>query len=167
MSAAMVRFAVRLISRRRLKNLIADWPRRVSNAGMKLFLPILVVLSLTSGPALAEPTNAAAPAKIGTADADKHYDQEMIVTGKVVQVTLKPTIIFINLDQPHPDSPFVAVIHSDATNQFGDLESLKGKSVEIQGKIKEYRDKPEIILRSASQLKVLDAPVSTNAPATK
>jgi len=163
----MVRFAVRTKSQHRLKNLIADWPRRVSNAGMKLVLSILGAFTLTSYLTLAGETNAAAPARIGTADADKHYGQEMIVTGKVVQVTLKPTIVFINLDQPHPDSPFVAVIHSDTTNQFGDLKSLQGRSVEIQGTLKEYRDKPEIILRSASQLKVLDAPVSTNTPTIK
>jgi DNA/RNA endonuclease YhcR with UshA esterase domain len=147
--------------------LIAVRARRVSNAGMKTFLSILTVLTLTVCPARAEQTNAAAPAKIGTADADKHYDEEIIVTGKVVQVTLRPTIVFINLDKPHPNSPFVAVIHSESTNQFSDLKSLQGKSVEIQGKIKEYNDKPEIILRSASQLKVLEAPAATNAPATK
>ena len=134
---------------------------------MKTLLPILAVSILMVCPAGAEPTNAAAPAKIGTADADKYYDQEMIVTGKVVQVSLRPTIVFINLDKPHPGSPFVAVIHSENTNKFGNLDSLQGKSVEIKGMIKEYRDKPEIILRSPGQLKVLDVPAATNAPATK
>jgi DNA/RNA endonuclease YhcR with UshA esterase domain len=134
---------------------------------MKTFLSILGVLTLTFCLARAEQTNAAGPAKIGTADAEKYYDQEMIVTGKVVQVTLRPTIVFINLDKPHPGSPFVAVIHSENTNKFGDLDSLQGKSVEIKGTIKEYRDKPEIILRSAGQLKVLEATVATNTPPTK
>lgn len=134
---------------------------------MKMFLSILAALTLTSYPAFAGETNAAAPAKIGATEAIKHYGQEMIVTGKVAQVTLRPTIVFLNLDQPHPGSPLTAVIHSETTNQFGDLKSLQGKSVEIQGKIKNYHNQPEIVLESASQLKVLDASASTNSPATK
>ncbi|MGO8838568.1 MAG: hypothetical protein ACLQAH_18275 [Limisphaerales bacterium] len=134
---------------------------------MKTILAIITTLTLTAGWALAGETNSAAPVKIGTADADKHYDQEMIVTGKVAQITFRPTIVFLNLDRPHPDAPFSAVIHSDKTNQFGDLKSLQGKPVEIDGKIKKYHDKPEIVLESSSQLTVVGASASTNAPATK
>jgi DNA/RNA endonuclease YhcR with UshA esterase domain len=147
--------------------LIAEWSRRVSNAAMKTLLAILTVLTLASGPVRAEPTNAAAPAKIGTADAVKHYDREMIVTGKVAQVTFRPTIVFLNLDKPHPDSPFTAVIRSEKTNLFSNLELLEGKSVEVRGMLKKYNGKPEIILDSTNQLTVMDAPASTNAPATK
>jgi DNA/RNA endonuclease YhcR with UshA esterase domain len=149
------------------ENLIAQRARRDSNAGMKTLLAILTVLTLASGPVLAEPTNADAPAKIGTADAVKHYDREMIVTGKVVQVTFRPTIVFLNLDKPHPDSPFTAVIRSEKTNLFGDLKLLEGKSVQVCGKLKKYNGKPEIILDSTNQLTVMDAPASTNAPATR
>ena len=147
--------------------MIAERERRVSNAAMKTLWSVLTLSILGLCLARGEQTNTAAPAKIGTADADKHYDQEMIVTGKVVQVTLRPTVVFINLDKPFPGSPFAAVIRSENTNEFSDLQSLQGKSVEIRGTIKEYRDKPEIILRSPSQLKVLDAAAATNAPATK
>ena len=128
-------------------------------------IPLLIVsLILSAIPGRAEDTNAAAPAKIGAAEAAEHYNQEMIVTGKVAQVTLRPTIVFINLDKPFPNSPFVAVIRSEDTNQFGNLKSLQGKPVEIQGTIEKYRDKPEIVLISADQLKVLGASASTNAP---
>ena len=40
--------------------------------------------------------------KIGTGEAASHYDQEMIVTGKVAQVTIRPTVTFLNLDKPIP-----------------------------------------------------------------
>ena len=117
--------------------------------------------------ALADQTNNAAPVKIGTADADKHYDQEMTVTGKVAQVTFRPGIVFINLDKPFPDSPFTAIIPSKYTNDFGDVQALTGKAVEIQGKVKKYHDKPEIALESVIQLRVVGESASTNAPATK
>jgi DNA/RNA endonuclease YhcR with UshA esterase domain len=150
-----------------LKILIAERARRDSNAGMKMLLAILTVLTLASGPVRAEPTNAAAPAKIGAADAVKHYDREMIVTGKVAQVTFRPTIVFLNLDQPHPDSPFTAVIRSEKTNLFGDLKLLEGKSVEVRGKLKKYNGKPEMILDSTNQLTLMDTPAATNTPASK
>src|SRR5208337_328910 len=103
---------------------------------------LTAIASLSINLALADQTNAPAPAKISAADASKYYDQQMIVTGKVAQVTLRPTIVFLNLDQPFPNSPFAAVIHSENTNQFGDLKSLQGKTVELQGMIKKYHDQP-------------------------
>jgi DNA/RNA endonuclease YhcR with UshA esterase domain len=132
---------------------------------MKPLLASLAVLTLTLSLARGESTNAAAPEKIGTAAADQHYNQEMIVTGKVAQVTFRPTIVFLNLDKSHPASPFTAVIRSEKTNQFTDLKLLEGKSVEIRGKIKKFNDKPEIFLDGPDQLKVLDPGASTNAPA--
>ncbi len=128
---------------------------------------LAATLILTANLAPADPTNSAAPAKIGAADAGKYYDRQMIVTGTVAQVTFRPTIVFLNLDQPFPNSPFAAVIHSENTNQFCDLKSLQGKPVEIQGMIKKYHDKPEIVLESSNQLTVVGASASTNAPATK
>jgi DNA/RNA endonuclease YhcR with UshA esterase domain len=147
--------------------LVANYLRRDSNSGMKFILTLCAVLTLASCLARADQTNNGAPVKIGSADAAKHYDQEMIVTGTVAQVTVRPAIVFINLDKPHPDSPFTAVIHTEFTNDFGDLNLLQGKSVEIQGKVKNYHDKPEIVLESTNQLKVVGAAVSTNAPTAK
>ena len=113
----------------------------------------------------ADSTNSPAPAKIGTKAASEHYDQLLTVTGTVAQVTIRPAIVFINLDQPFPDSPFVAVIHPEATNQFGNLKALKGKAVEITGKIKNYHDHPEVIMDHTNQLVIVPGPVTTNAPA--
>ena len=97
-------------------------------------------------------TNAPAPQKIGTADAAKYYDQTMIVTGKVAQVTIRPTVTFLNLDKAYPDSPFTAVIFHGHSSFYGDANALRGKSIEIKGKIQNYRDKPEIALDSTNQL---------------
>jgi len=139
---------------------------------MRTFLSILVVLTFaiklsaadTNAPALSK-INAPAPLKIGAAEADKHYDQEMIVTGKVAQVTIRPKVTFLNLDRPFPNSPFTVVIFHGHSSFFGDANALKGKTIEIKGKIKNYNDKPEIALDNPDQLTVLGSTVSTNAPA--
>ena len=102
-------------------------------------------------------TNTPAPLKIGTADADKYYDQTMIVTGKVAQVTIRPTVTFLNFDKPFPNSPFSVVIFHGKSSFYGDANALKGKAVEIKGKIKNYQDKPEIVLDSTNQLTVFDS----------
>ena len=127
----------------------------------------LAIFSTAIVCAFADGTNSPAPAKIGTGDAAKHYDETMIVTGKVAQVTVRPNIVFINLDLPHPDSPFTGVIFPNATNQFGDLSALKGKAVELTGKIKKYHDKPEIELTQSNQLQVVSSMASTNAAPEK
>jgi DNA/RNA endonuclease YhcR with UshA esterase domain len=137
---------------------------------MRTFLLILVVLTFavklpaadTNAPTLTK-TNTSALLKIGTGEADKHYGQEIIVTGRVAQVTIRPKVIFLNLDRPHPDSPFTVVIFPGT--YLADAKALNGKAVEIQGKIKNYNDKPEIVLDNPGQLTVLGSTVSTNAPA--
>jgi hypothetical protein len=100
-------------------------------------------------------TNAPAPLKIGALDATNYYDQTMIVTGKVVQVTIRPSVTFLNLDRKFPDSPFGIVIFHGKSSFYGDANALKGKSIEIRGKIKNFHDKPEMVLDSTNQLTVL------------
>ena len=122
---------------------------------MRILLLIFAALAIVVK-ASAAGTNAASLLKIGAADATNHYDQEMIVTGKVVQVTIRPTVTFLNLDKKHPDSPFQVVIFHGKSSFYGDANALKGKSIEIKGKIKNYQDKPEIALDSTNQLTVFN-----------
>jgi len=138
---------------------------------MRMFFPILAALIFvinasaadTNSPA-ASKTESAAPMKIGTLDATNYYDQTMIVTGKVVQVTIRPSVTFLNLDQPFPNSPFAIVIIHGKSSYYGDANALKGKSIEISGKIKNYKDKPEIVLDSTNQLTVLNFTNAISVP---
>jgi len=95
--------------------------------------------------------------KIGTGDAQKHYQQTCIVTGTVAQVTIREKLVYVNLDKRFPDSPLTCVIFARATNQFGDLKKLEDKAVEVKGKIDEYQNRLQIVLNSTNQLKVVDA----------
>jgi DNA/RNA endonuclease YhcR with UshA esterase domain len=99
------------------------------------------------------------PKRISAAEAEKHFQETVIVTGKVAQVTIRPNLVYVNLDKKFPETPLNCVVFARATNQFGDLKKLEGKQVEIQGKIEEYRDKAQIILNSSNQLKVVEKAV--------
>jgi len=46
------------------------------------------------------------------------------------------------------------VVTGKVISQFGDLQKLQGQNEEISGTVTEYRNKPEIILESPSQIKV-------------
>ncbi|MGD0814824.1 MAG: hypothetical protein ABSA83_14555 [Verrucomicrobiota bacterium] len=100
-------------------------------------------------------TNTAPAKKIAAAEAGKHYNETLIVTGKIAQVSVRPSVVILNFDKPSPDSPFSAVVFSRATNRFGDLSKLQGKQVEIHGMVKQYRNKPEIILENTNQLVIV------------
>jgi DNA/RNA endonuclease YhcR with UshA esterase domain len=131
---------------------------------MRTFIFISAVFAFALGLSAQETNSAAQPEtnslvalKISAADATNFYDREMIVTGKVAQVTIRPTVTFLNLDKKYPDSPFSVVIIHGHSQFFGDANALKGKSIEIKGKITNYKDKPEIALDSTNQLTVFDS----------
>lgn len=125
---------------------------------MKRFWAVLTLFAVTVLPVLADDAAPASATKIPAAEASKHYEEDLTVTGKVAQVTIREKVVFINLEHPHPNSPLTGVIFAANTNQFGNLTALKGKSVEITGKIKNFNDTPEVVLDSSNQLKVVDVP---------
>jgi len=97
------------------------------------------------------------PAKIPASEAKEHVNAEAIVSGKVVELHKTEKLVRINLDKPFPNQPFTAVIFANKTNLFWDLDKLKGKTIEVSGKITEYRDQPQIILVSTNQLKIVES----------
>src|SRR5690242_11003985 len=88
--------------------------------------------------------------------AKENIGKEALVTGTIAQVSKAQGLVRLNFEKPFPGQPFTAVIFARNTNHFGDLESLKGKKVEISGKITEYRRHPQIIITSTNQLKVVE-----------
>ncbi|HEY1661905.1 MAG TPA: hypothetical protein VGI03_05755 [Verrucomicrobiae bacterium] len=99
---------------------------------------------------------------IGTLQAANYYDQEVVVTGKVAQVSVRSDITFINLDKRYPESPFAIVILKGHSSFSGDATALRGTSIGIKGKVTKYHDKPEMQLNNMDQLTVDGV---TNVPA--
>ena len=60
---------------------------------------------------------------------------------------------FINMGGSYPDNEFTAVIFASDLAKFPGAKALKGKTVAVSGPVQLYQGKPEIILKTAEQLK--------------
>ena len=119
---------------------------------MKIAIALLIVTTIVA--VAQEQTGEPAP-RISASRAATSVDQAVCVTGKVAQVSIREKLVYLNLDKPFPDMPLTCVIFARNTNQF-ELMSLKGREVEITGRVTEFKGKPQIILTSSNQLKVLE-----------
>jgi DNA/RNA endonuclease YhcR with UshA esterase domain len=102
-------------------------------------------------------TNTNAVIQIKADAAKDNVGKEAVVSGTVAEISKAQNLIRLNLDKAFPNQPFTAIIFARNTNGFGDLEALKGKKIEVSGKITEYRGRPQIILTSTNQLKLVEA----------
>ena len=93
--------------------------------------------------------------KIESCSADEYYGQEVMIEGWVADAYRSQTdTIFLNFEETYPNQCFVAVIFNSDQDHFvqNPEEYYSNQMVRIKGKIKEYNDKPEIILKSADQI---------------
>jgi DNA/RNA endonuclease YhcR with UshA esterase domain len=94
--------------------------------------------------------------RITDQQAAAHVGQQVVVQGTVAGVyTSRSGNTFVNFGGAYPNQDFTAVIFSEASSSFPNVYQLQGKHVEVSGVVRLYHGKPEIILRSASQLEVL------------
>ncbi len=105
----------------------------------------LVAFLLASSPAFA--------ATITPQEATSHIGQIVSVEG-VAHVHVARSASFLDMGGDYPNEVFEAVVFPKVATMFGDLTRYDGKSVDINGRIREYRGKPEIILLSPSQIAV-------------
>ena len=90
-------------------------------------------------------------------DAGKYYGQIKVVEGKIVASNNTGKVCFLNF---HKDwrRYFTAVIFASDFDKFPahPEDYFLNRVVRVRGLIKEYRDKPEIILKSPNQIEILD-----------
>lgn len=122
---------------------------------MKWFTLLVILGALLSASAQDATTTNTAPVRVPALDAKKHINNEAIVTGKVAEVNVALRLVRLNFERAYPSNTFTAVIFADKTNLFPNVRELKDKTVEVTGKIADYRGRPEIILTSTNQLKVV------------
>jgi DNA/RNA endonuclease YhcR with UshA esterase domain len=97
-----------------------------------------------------------APIRITAIEAKEHIGAEAVVKGKIAEVNVGERITRLNFEQAYPKTPFTAVIFPRNTNQFPEIEKLKSKTVEVSGKIAAYRERPQIVLTSSNQVRVIE-----------
>jgi DNA/RNA endonuclease YhcR with UshA esterase domain len=123
---------------------------------MKLFAVLTAALCLTAAAiqSRADETKAI-PLTIGSGQAAANIGKQVTVTGIVAQVSIRPSLVFLNFDKAFPSNLFTVIIRNKSTNEFESLAALKGKSVSVEGKVIDYNGKPEMELTRKTQLKVL------------
>jgi DNA/RNA endonuclease YhcR with UshA esterase domain len=103
-------------------------------------------LAIITAPAFAQ--------AIAPADAKAQVGKTVTVEGTVDNVhTTAAGNTYIDLGGHYPNNTFVAVIFSKDTSKFTNVTALKGKTIDVTGPIKLYKDKPQIVLKSADQIK--------------
>jgi DNA/RNA endonuclease YhcR with UshA esterase domain len=123
-----------------------------------LLLGLAVLLSASAQESKSNSTaKTNAPVQISATTAKDHVGAQAVVKGKIAEVNVGERIVRLNFEEPYPKNPFTAVIFPANTNKFPEVEKLKGKTVEISGKIAQYRERPQIVLTSTNQVKVIES----------
>jgi DNA/RNA endonuclease YhcR with UshA esterase domain len=100
---------------------------------------------------------AALPARaqtIAPAEVKAHVGQTVTVQAAVSDVHIgRAGVTFIDIGGTYPNNDFAAVIFASDRTKFPNASDLKGKTVAISGPVVLYQNRPEIILKTADQLK--------------
>src|SRR5215469_9749324 len=87
------------------------------------------------------------------AEAQKKQGEPACISGKVMKVAKSQGgNWFLDFCENYRQCPFTVVVFSVDAKRLGDLKQLEGQDVTIYGRIKEYKGKPEIVLRDKRQL---------------
>lgn len=94
------------------------------------------------------------------AEAAKHVGKEVTITGKVSRVsTIASGMTFVNFG----GRAFTAVARA-GTVDVEILKAYEGKDVEVTGTVELYRDSPQILLKSAADIRLPGAAPAEEAP---
>lgn len=94
--------------------------------------------------------------RIKPVEAQANIGNHVTVYGLVADVVIRDKVSYLNFDFKYPKNTFTAVIFASDYNKFEDLKSYKNDYVEVKGTVMEYRGKPQIILNSPDQIKVIE-----------
>jgi len=97
-----------------------------------------------------------APVRIKSTEAKSYVGEYAIVQGYVASVYEREKVVYLNFEKSYPDNPFTAVIFAKHFSDFDDLTEYENRIVEVKGEIKEYKGKPQIILNSEDQIKIIN-----------
>ena len=97
-----------------------------------------------------------APVRIKSTEAKSYIGEYAIVQGYVASVYEREKVAYLNFEKSYPDNPFTATIFAKHFSDFDDLTQFENRTVEVKGKITEYKGKPQIILNSEEQINIID-----------
>ena len=88
------------------------------------------------------------------AEAENYYNQYVIIEGTIINTFNSGRVCFLNF---HTDQYCTAVIFACDLPDFADTPDIYylGKNVQVIGIIKEYKESPEIIVKTPAQIRIL------------
>ena len=101
-------------------------------------------------------SNTKPEAVISPLQAKDHIGRVVTVKGFVADVYKTDKVAYLNFVEKFPDNPFSGVIFASKFKDFGDMNIYEGKNVALTGRVTVYKEKPQIILDSPEQVKILD-----------
>jgi DNA/RNA endonuclease YhcR with UshA esterase domain len=114
----------------------------------------MLALLLATLPFLVQPQ---APQVITPATAAQHVGERVIVQGTITQIVLSVNLTtHINFGGLYPKHVFTATIFKANQPLFEGVKELEGKRVNVEGVIRLYRGKPEIVLELPTQLRAVE-----------
>ena len=111
-----------------------------------------------AGPAAAQPSlqTSLTSGCVDIKDAGSHTGEAGCVTGRLLRVfTSRGGNSFMDFCADYRSCPFTSVIFASDKAKFGDLGTLAGRQVEIQGTITTYQGHAEIIIHDPQQIRAL------------
>jgi len=96
-------------------------------------------------------TNSYAQEQIASKDAKDYIGKTVQVKGKVASIFVsKKGNTFINFDDKSPNQTFTVVLMSETNVDISNIK--EGSILTVSGEIKEYKEKPEIVLEKSEQI---------------
>ena len=95
-------------------------------------------------------------AVISAVEAGEYIGKVVTVRGFVADVYKTERVAYLNFVEKFPKNPFSGVIFANKFDVIGDLNIYEGKNVSLTGRVTVYKEKPQIILDSKEQIKILD-----------
>ncbi|MDQ3019658.1 MAG: hypothetical protein M3R36_03675 [Bacteroidota bacterium] len=92
---------------------------------------------------------------ITSKEVKQHIGDSITIKGFVADVFMTDKVAYLNFENKFPKNVFACAVFSSKFEEFGDLSKYKNKNVEVTGKISTYKNKPQVILESNSQIKII------------
>ena len=84
-----------------------------------------------------------------------HIGKIITVKGIISDVHISEKVAYLNFGKKFPKNDFSGVVFESKFSEFEDLEAFKDKLVEITGSVSVFKNKPQIILNSSDQIKII------------
>lgn len=84
-----------------------------------------------------------------------HIGDSLNIKGIPADIYLTDKVAYLNFENKFPKHLFSCVIFESKFSEFGDLSRFKNKNTVVTGKITIYKNKPQVILHSSDQIKII------------